>query len=73
LVDVGLKLLRFAAEIDGLAHECALHADIRIVGAEFVRLCARETGGAVRISHAEALVDFRIEPEFSALPQPHTG
>jgi hypothetical protein len=71
--DVGVELLRFAAEVDGLAHEGALHADVRIVRAELVGLPAGEAGHAVRVGEAVALIEFRIDPEFRALPQSHAG
>ena len=43
------QLLRFTAEIDGLAYEGARHADIRIIGADLVGFRTREAGNAVRI------------------------
>ena len=73
LIDVRFQLLRVAAEIDGLAHESALHADIRIIGADLVGFRAREAGDAVRVADAEALIDFWIEPEFGAFPQSQAG
>jgi hypothetical protein len=73
LIDVRLQLLRVAAEIDGLAHESALHADIRIIGAEFVGFRTREAGDAVGVADPKALIDFRIEPEFGAFPESQTG
>ena len=47
--------------------------DIRIIGADLVGFRAREAGDAVRVADAEALIDFRIEPEFGAFPQSQTG
>ena len=73
LIDVRFQLLRIAAEIDGLANESALHADIRVIGADLVGFRAREAGDAVRVADAEALIDFRIEPEFGAFPKSQAG
>ena len=72
-VDVGIGLLRFATEVDGLPDEIALRARVRIVEAELVGFAARETGYAVRVGETMALIDLGIEPEFRALPQPHAG
>ena len=68
LVDIGVELLCFAAEIDGLAHEGARHADIGVIGADLVGFRARKAGDAVRVSQAEALVDVRVDPQFGASP-----
>ena len=69
-VDVGVDLLRLAAEVDGLPDEIALRARVRIVEAELVGFAAREAGYAVRVAKTMALIDLGVEPEFRALPQP---
>ena len=72
-VDVGVGLLRLAAEVDRLPNEIALRARVRIVEAELVGFAAREAGYAVRVAKTMALIDLGVEPEFRALPQPDAG
>ena len=62
LVDVGVNLLRFAAEVDGLADEIALHARVRIIRAELVGLAARETGDAVGVGDDQGPDRFPDRP-----------
>ena len=69
LVDVGIDLLLFAAEIDRLPDE---HAGNPCVGnrlADLVGFAAWKSGDAERAAQPEALVDLRIDPELRALPQ----
>jgi hypothetical protein len=68
LIGVGFDLFAVAAEIDGLPHEIALHPRVRIGRAELIGFAAGIAGDAVGIADAETLIDFRIDPEFGALP-----
>ena len=72
-IDVGVGLLRFATQVDGLPDEIALRPRVRIVEAELVGFAAWEAGDAVRVGETMALIELGIEPEFRALPQPHAG
>src|SRR6202030_2698160 len=69
LILVGIDLLGFAAEIDGLAHEGALHPRIGYRGADLERSAARKAGDALGVAQANTLIDFGIDPELGAPPQ----
>src|SRR4029077_19975929 len=73
LADIGVDLLDFAAEIDGLPEESALHAHVGVGGPELVGLAARKSGDAVRVRETETLIDLRGDPQLGALPQPYAG
>ena len=73
LRDVGLHLLRLAAQIDGLPHEITLQPPVWIASAELVGLAAWKSSRAVRVSETKALIDLGIEPGLGALPQTHAG
>jgi hypothetical protein len=73
LVDVCLHLFRFAAEVDGLAHEHALHPRIRDGKTNLEGSAGGKAGDAQRAREPEALVDLRVDPQLGALPQPKTG
>jgi len=73
LVDVGFQLLACAAEVDGLADEGAGDPHIGIVGADLVGFPARKARDADGVRESEALVDFRVEPQFCALPKLQPG
>src|SRR5262249_40493907 len=66
-----IHLLAVAAEIDGLSAESARNAGIGYRLAFFERCAARKPGNAGCRIEAKTLIDFRIDPQFSALPQPH--
>src|SRR5262249_45327097 len=55
-----------------LADERAVQTGVWIVGADLEGLAADVTGHAGRVAEPKALIDFRIDPSFSALPEPHT-
>ena len=71
LIGTGFDFLGVAAEIDGLADERALHAQIWHWSADLIGLAAGKPGGAHRAAQAKTLIDFRIDPHLGALPQPH--
>ena len=70
LVDAGVNLLRLAAEIDGLPDECTVQARVGIVGSHLVGFPTGKAGDAERAAETKSLIDFRIDPEFRAMPQP---
>ncbi len=55
----------------GLADEGARHAGIRHGGADSVGFATRKPRNALRPAETEALVDFRVDPQFGTGPQPH--
>lgn len=64
LTDVGVHLLGFAAEIDGLPNDMALDARVGVGEAEPVQVGARKSGHAVRVRETEALIDLGLDPSF---------
>ena len=73
LIDVGIHFLSITAEIDGLADEGALNARVRIAKAFLEGFGARKSGDAVYVGKPKALIDLRIDPQFSPLPQSDAG
>ena len=70
LIDVVFQLLGRAAEPDGLPDEGAVHPGVGVGVAKFVGFAAGKSGQTERVAQPKTLVDFRVEPEFRALPQP---
>ena len=68
LIEVGIDLLDFAAEVDGLAEECPCHAVVRVGLPKLVGFTAEIPGNAEAVTKAEALIDLRIEPDLRPLP-----
>jgi hypothetical protein len=71
LVKSGVDFLDLAAEVDGLPQECPEQTRVGIWGSDLVGLAAWESRGADRCAQSKALIDFRIDPRFGALPEPH--
>ena len=72
LVDGGVDFLGLAAEVDGLADEGSVQARVGIVGSHLVGFPAGIAGDAERLAEAKSLIDFRIGPQFRAVPQPQS-
>src|SRR5208282_4309415 len=70
LIKAGVHFLGVAAEINCLPDESPLDARIGVIGANFISFAVGEPGNSVRAVEPESLINFRIDPEFSALPQP---
>jgi len=69
LILIRLHFLGFAAKIDGLAQKGALNAGVGHGRADFERGAARKTGNSLGVAETKALIEFRIDPELSVLPQ----
>ena len=65
----GSHRFAFAAQIDGLAKNARAQPEIGVGLAELVRLAADIAGDTEAVAQTEALVDFRIDPDFRALPR----
>jgi len=70
LIKAGVHFLGVAAEINCLPDESPLDARIGVIGANFISFAVGVSGNSVRAVEPESLINFRIDPEFSALPQP---
>ena len=73
LISPCVELLRFTAQVDGLANERARQPRIGIGLSNFVGFAAGESCDSERVGEPKSLVDFRIDPKLGALPQPHAG
>src|ERR1035437_2294055 len=70
LVEPSVDFLDLATEVDGLAQERPVQARVGIIRTDLVRLAARESRNAYRSAQSKALIEFRIDPGFGALPEP---
>src|SRR5580658_11230417 len=70
LVQVGTEPLRLSRQIDRLAEERALNQRVGMHLSDLVRLATGISGDTECVAESEALVDFRIDPEFRARPWP---
>src|SRR5207302_7000601 len=69
LIEGGIGLLCLAAQIDRLAQKHLLQPRIRDRSADLESCAGRETGDTLGRAQTKALIDFRVEPDFGALPE----
>ena len=71
LVKSRADILAVTTEVDCLTEERALKARVGIARSDLVGLSTQEAGRADRGTQPKALIDFRVHPNFGALPEPH--
>src|SRR4051794_6152357 len=70
LIDVAFHLFGFAWKVDRLADEISREPRIGNGSPHLVGFTTGKAGDAQRAAEAKALVDLRVDPEFSARPEP---